>query len=87
MQLKKLKDIIKSIGTPNKDDTLLGVFGGKTAQKSIEDILKVTDREHCVPERLNLQRFQTADMKQSPKHPLHITVLKSLRLTKVIYCS
>ena len=43
MQLKKLKDIIKTIGTPNKDDTLLGVFGGKTAQKSIEDILKVTD--------------------------------------------
>lgn len=43
MQLEKLKDIIKSIGTPNKDDTLLGVFGGKTAQKSIEDILKVTD--------------------------------------------
>lgn len=43
MQLKKLKDIIKSIETPNKDDTLLGVFGGKTAQKSIEDILKVTD--------------------------------------------
>ena len=43
MQLKKLKDIIKSIGTPNKDDTLLGVFGGKTAQKSIEDILSVAD--------------------------------------------
>lgn len=43
MQLKKLKDIIKSIGTPNKDDTLLGVFNGKTAQKSIEDILKATD--------------------------------------------
>lgn len=43
MQLKKLKDIIKTIGTPNKDDTLLGVFNGKTAQKSIEDILKVTD--------------------------------------------
>lgn len=43
MGLRKLKDIIKSIGTPNKDDTLLGVFGGKTAQKSIEDILKVTD--------------------------------------------
>lgn len=43
MQLKKLKDIIKSIGTPNKDDTLLGVFNGKTAQKSIEEILKVTD--------------------------------------------
>ena len=79
MQLKKLKDIIKSIGTPNKDDTLLGVFGGKTAQKSIEDILKVTD--------YTVLRFQTADMKQSPKHPLHITVLKSLRLTKVIYCS
>lgn len=43
MQLKKLKDIIKSIETPNKDDTLLGVFNGKTAQKSIEEILKVTD--------------------------------------------
>lgn len=43
MQLKKLKDIIKSIGTPNKDDTLLGVFNGKTAQKSIKDILSVTD--------------------------------------------
>lgn len=43
MGLRKLKDIIKSIGTPNKDDTLLGVFNGKTAQKSIEDILKVTD--------------------------------------------
>ena len=43
MQLKKLKDIIKSIGAPNKDDTLLGVFNGKTAQKSIKDILKVTD--------------------------------------------
>ena len=43
MQLKKLKDIIKSIGTPNKDDTLLGVFNGKTAQKSIEDILSVAD--------------------------------------------
>lgn len=43
MQLKKLKDIIKSIGTPNKDDTLLGVFNGKTAQKNIEEILKVTD--------------------------------------------
>lgn len=43
MGLKKLKDIIKSIGTPNKDDTLLGVFNGKTAQKSIEDILKVSD--------------------------------------------
>ena len=33
MQLKKLKDIIKSIGTPNKDDTLLGVFGGKDSSK------------------------------------------------------
>lgn len=43
MQLKKLKDIIKSIETPDKDDTLLGVFNGKTAQKSIEEILKVTD--------------------------------------------
>lgn len=43
MGLKKIKDIIKSIGAPNKDDTLLGVFNGKTAQKSIEDILKVTD--------------------------------------------
>lgn len=39
MKLKKISDIIKSIGAPNKDDTLLGVFNGKTAQKSIEDIL------------------------------------------------
>lgn len=43
MGLKKLKDIVKSIGTPDKDDTLLGVFKGKTAQKSIDDILKVAD--------------------------------------------
>lgn len=43
MKLKKISDIIKSIGAPNKDDTLLGVFNGKTAQKSIEDILKVSD--------------------------------------------
>lgn len=43
MGLRKFKDIIKSIGTPNKDDTLLGVFSGKTAQKSIEDILSVSD--------------------------------------------
>ena len=43
MGLRKFKDIIKSIGAPNKDDTLLGVFSGKTAQKSIEDILKVAD--------------------------------------------
>nr|DAX03672.1 MAG TPA: hypothetical protein [Bacteriophage sp.] len=54
MQLKKLKDIIKSIGTPNKDDTLLGVFGGKTAQKSIEDILSVADftQLHNLPRTL-----------------------------------
>lgn len=43
MKLKKISDAIKSIGAPNKDDTLLGVFNGKTAQKSIEDILKVAD--------------------------------------------
>lgn len=43
MKLKKISDIIKTIGAPNKDDTLLGVFNGKTAQKSIEDILKVAD--------------------------------------------
>ena len=43
MGLRRFKDIIKSIGAPNKDDTLLGVFSGKTAQKSIEDILKVAD--------------------------------------------
>lgn len=54
MQLKKLKDIIKSIGTPNKDDTLLGVFSGKTAQKSIEDILSVADftQLHNLPRTL-----------------------------------
>lgn len=54
MQLKKFKDIIKSIGTPNKDDTLLGVFSGKTAQKSIEDILSVADftQFHNLPRTL-----------------------------------
>ena len=47
MGLRKFKDIIKSIGAPNKDDTLLGVFNGKTAQKSIDDILKVVDFKRC----------------------------------------
>lgn len=43
MGLKKLKDIVKSIGVPNKDDTLLGIFNGKTGQKSIGDIVKAVD--------------------------------------------
>ncbi len=43
MGLKKLKDIVKSIGVPNKDDTLLGIFNGKTGQKSIEDIVKAVE--------------------------------------------
>lgn len=43
MGLKKLKDIVKLIGVPNKDDTLLGIFNGKTGQKSIGEIVKAVD--------------------------------------------
>jgi len=67
MGLKKLKDIIKSIGAPNKDDTLLGVFNGKTAQKSIEDILKVSDYTLLQNRPITIlsQDFKVSELKES----------------------
>ena len=67
MKLKKISDIIKSIGAPNKDDTLLGVFSGKTAQKSIEDILKVADYTALQNQPITIlnQDFKVSDLKES----------------------
>nr|DAH29477.1 MAG TPA: hypothetical protein [Bacteriophage sp.] len=67
MGLRKFKDIIKSIGAPNKDDTLLGVFSGKTAQKSIEDILKVSDYTLLQNRPITIlsQDFKVTDLKES----------------------
>ena len=67
MKLKKISDIIKSIGAPNKDDTLLGVFNGKTAQKSIEDILKVSDYTLLKNQPITIlsQDFKVSDLKES----------------------
>lgn len=67
MKLKKISDIIKSIGAPNKDDTLLGVFSGKTAQKSIEDILKVSDYTLLKNQPITIlsQDFKVSDLKES----------------------
>lgn len=67
MKLKKISDIIKSIGAPNKDDTLLGVFNGKTAQKSIEDILKVADYTALQNQPITIlsQDFKVSDLKES----------------------
>lgn len=67
MGLRKFKDIIKSIGAPNKDDTLLGVFNGKTAQKSIEDILKVSDYTLLQNRPITIlsQDFKVSDLKES----------------------
>lgn len=67
MGLRKFKDIIKSIGAPNKDDTLLGVFNGKTAQKSIEDILKVADYTALQNRPITIlsQDFKVSDLKES----------------------
>lgn len=67
MKLKKISDIIKSIGAPNKDDTLLGVFNGKTAQKSIEDILKVSDYTLLKNQPITIlsQNFKVSDLKES----------------------
>ena len=67
MGLKKLKDIIKSIGAPNKDDTLLGVFNGKTAQKSIEDILKVSDYTLLQNRPITIlsQDFKVSELKEN----------------------
>lgn len=67
MKLKKISDIIKTIGAPNKDDTLLGVFNGKTAQKSIEDILKVSDYTLLQNQPITIlsQDFKVSDLKES----------------------
>lgn len=67
MGLRKFKDIIKTIGAPNKDDTLLGVFNGKTAQKSIEDILKVSDYTLLKNQPITIlsQDFKVSDLKES----------------------
>ena len=67
MGLRKFKDIIKSIGAPNKDDTLLGVFNGKTAQKSIDDILKVEDYTALQNRPITIlsQDFKVSDLKES----------------------
>lgn len=67
MRLKNFKDIVKSIGVPNKDDTLLGVFNGKTAQKSIEDILKVTDYTALQNRPITIlsQDFKVSELKES----------------------
>lgn len=67
MKLKKISDIIKSIGAPNKDDTLLGVFNGKTAQKSIDDILKVADYTALQNRPITIlsQDFKVSDLKES----------------------
>ncbi len=67
MKLKKISDIIKTIGAPNKDDTLLGVFNGKTAQKSIEDILKVADYTALQNQPITIlsQDFKVSDLKES----------------------
>ena len=67
MGLRKFKDIIKSIGAPNKDDTLLGVFNGKTAQKSIEDILKVADYTALQNQPITIlsKDFKVSELKES----------------------
>lgn len=67
MGLRRFKDIIKSIGAPNKDDTLLGVFNGKTAQKSIEDILKVADYTALQNQPITIlsKDFKVSDLKES----------------------
>lgn len=67
MKLKKISDAIKSIGAPNKDDTLLGVFNGKTAQKSIEDILKVSDYTLLKNQPITIlsQDFKVSELKEN----------------------
>ena len=67
MKLKKISDIIKSIGAPNKDDTLLGVFNGKTAQKSIADILTVADYTALQNQPIPIlsKDFKVSDLKES----------------------
>lgn len=67
MKLKKISDIIKTIGAPNKEDTLLGVFNGKTAQKSIEDILKVSDYTLLKNQPITIlsQDFKVSELKEN----------------------
>lgn len=67
MKLKKISDIIKSIGAPNKDDTLLGVFNGKTAQKSIADILTVADYTALQNRPITIlsQDFKVSELKEN----------------------
>ena len=80
MGLRKFKDIIKSIGAPNKDDTLLGVFNGKTAQKSIEDILKVSDYTLLKNQPITIlsQDFKVTDLKENSLYFINKSDVKCL---------
>ncbi len=80
MKLKKISDIIKSIGAPNKDDTLLGVFNGKTAQKSIEDILKVADYTALQNQPITIlsQDFKVTDLKENSLYFINKSDVKCL---------
>ena len=80
MKLKKISDIIKSIGAPNKDDTLLGVFNGKTAQKSIEDILKVADYTALQNQPITIlsQDFKVSDLKENSLYFINKSDVKCL---------
>lgn len=80
MKLKKISDIIKSIGAPNKDDTLLGVFNGKTAQKSIEDILKVADYTALQNQPITIlsEDFKVTDLKENSLYFINKSDVKCL---------
>lgn len=80
MKLKKISDIIKSIGVPNKDDTLLGVFNGKTAQKSIEDILKVADYTALQNQPITIlsEDFKVTDLKENSLYFINKSDVKCL---------
>lgn len=80
MKLKKISDIIKTIGVPNKDDTLLGVFNGKTAQKSIEDILKVSDYTLLKNQPITIlsQDFKVTDLKENSLYFINKSDVKCL---------
>lgn len=80
MKLKKISDAIKSIGAPNKDDTLLGVFNGKTAQKSIEDILKVADYTALQNQPITIlsEDFKVTDLKKNSLYFINKSDVKCL---------
>ena len=80
MKLKKISDAIKSIGAPNKDDTLLGVFNGKTAQKSIEDILKVADYTALQNQPITIlsEDFKVTDLKENSLYFINKSDVKCL---------